>query len=181
MCGHTRARWRDFLYNNPHLNTLHREAVTAPAMTDTLHKDLRIRCDRRKTPTRALSRYTLHGRRRSSRRHGDQTQGYYVDRYETRWLAAAAGLMVLGGIDAAITLYLMEHGAIEVNPLMVMLLDRNADLFLGVKLAVTCLAALIMISHVRFNILKGLPGSRLLLIGLGLYAALVGYELHSLL
>lgn len=149
-------------------------------MTETLHQDLRIRNDRRKTPTRALSRYTLRGRRRHNRRHEDQPQGYYVDRYEPRWLAAAAGLMALGCIDAGITLYLLRHGALEANPLMAVLLGRNAAWFLGIKLAVTGAATLIMLSHIRFNILRGVPGGRLLLMGLALYAALVGYELHTL-
>ena len=88
--------------------------------------------------------------------------------------------MVLGCIDGWTTLYLLQHGAREANPLMEKLLSRNAGLFLSVKLAVTGAAALIMITHHRIDILQGLRASRLLLIGLVLYAALVGYQLLTL-
>ncbi len=149
-------------------------------MTDTLRENRRLHHDRRETPTRPLSRYSLHGRRRHNRRHDDQAPGYYVDRYPAAWIAATVSLMILGCIDGWVTLYLMRHGAREANPLMAILLNRSAGLFLAVKLAVTGAATLVMVSHYRINILRGLQGGRLLLIGLVLYAVLVGREFLAL-
>ncbi len=88
--------------------------------------------------------------------------------------------MVLGCVDGWTTLYLLQHGAREANPLMETLLNRNVGLFLSVKSAVTGAAALIMITHHRFDILRGLRAGRLLLIGLVLYAVLVAYQLLTL-
>ena len=122
----------------------------------------------------------LRGRRRHNRRLADQSHGYYVDRYEAGWIAAAVAIMVFGCIDGWTTLYLLQHGAREANPLMEMLLSRNPGLFVGVKMALTSVGVMIMICHCKFRILRGLPGSRLLLISLVLYAVLVGFELRLL-
>jgi hypothetical protein len=142
------------------------------------HSDIerRLNRDRRGTPTRPVSRYTLRGRRRGDRRGG----ACYVDRYDNAWLMAAVGLMVLGCMDGWNTLYLLHHGAREANPFMSALLGYNPAWFVGVKLLLTTAGTLVMISHSQFTVYRGVTGHRLLLISFMAYAVLVACELGAL-
>ena len=131
----------------------------------------RRRADRRQRPTRWLSRYWLRGRRRGGRRAGDGRHPY-VDRYAWSDVLLVAGIVVLCLADTLLTLEVVEHGAIEANPLMDFLLRRSTGLFGAVKLGVTVLGMLFLLLHIRVARVRAAT-----LLVLALYAGLMLWHL----
>jgi hypothetical protein len=127
--------------------------------------------DRRRRPTSWPSRYWLVGRRRGGRRAGEQ-QDVYVDRYGPWEWAAIAVLIGLSLADLLMTLDLLRHGGSEANPLMQWALDQGVPVFVGLKLGLTLLGALVLLVRVRF---RGIRTALAVL--LVLYVALIGYHL----
>ena len=131
----------------------------------------RRQTDRRRRPTPWLSRWTLVGRRRGGRREGEK-QGLYVDRYGPWEWTAVAALLVLCIADLLLTLDVLRKGGSEANPLMQWALDQGVPVFVGLKLGLTLLGALVLLVRVRFR------GIRVALaVLLALYVALIGYHL----
>jgi hypothetical protein len=127
--------------------------------------------DRRRQPTRALSRWSFTGRRRGGRRDGEQGN-VFVDRYGAWEWTAACALLVLCVADLLLTLDALNHGGSEANPLMGWALQQGVPVFVALKLGLTLLGALVLLLRVRFR------GMRLALAGLVVaYVALIGYHL----
>jgi hypothetical protein len=119
------------------------------------------------------------GRRRGPRRASD-VGGYYVDWYEPRLLAVAAGTFLLCCMDALLTLVLLSRGAIEINVLMAALLARGATTFVNVKLAMTAVALLYLVAHSSHRVLVSLRVRHLLYAVFGGYFLLFYYQLDML-
>lgn len=133
----------------------------------------------RRTPTLASVLFTsLRGRRRYARRRSDQL-GYYIDRYEPRFLYLALGILLLSGTDAILTLNLLQQGAVEVNVLMAWLITTDVQLFANTKMAVTGIGLILLVAHIRFR-LCWVKVSHILYLILSLYMLLIVYELALL-
>ena len=118
-------------------------------------------------------------RRRGPRRFSDH-RGYYVDWYEPRLLAVSLGILVLCCIDAWFTLTLLGDGAKEVNVLMDMLIQRDVNTFVHIKLGVTAVGLVYLVVHSSFR-LRGLVLVRhVLYLLLGSYVLLFIYQLSML-
>lgn len=107
--------------------------------------------DRRLHPTPMISRYTLRGRRTRIRRDTDFLRGRYVDRVTGRYLAVLVLLLVFVSIDAASTLFIIDRGGSEANPLMDNTLRLGAGWFLLVKLGPLPLAFALFSVHRYFG------------------------------
>jgi hypothetical protein len=107
--------------------------------------------DRRRPPTPLLSQYTLRGRRRRIRREADLQRGRYVDRSDGAHLALVLLLLTFISIDAASTLFILENGGTEVNPLMVRTIERGVGWFVLVKIGPLPLAFLLLSVHRYFR------------------------------
>ena len=107
--------------------------------------------DRRRRPTPMFSRFTLRGRRTRIRRDTDALQGRYIDRTTGRHLVLILALMVFITLDAMSTLYILDHGGNEVNPLMESALQRGVSWFLLVKLGPLPVAFLLLSIHRYFS------------------------------
>lgn len=143
-----------------------------------LEPERRAAPDRRTRPTRAISTYWFRGTRRRARREADIGSGYYVDHPGTTALVAVVALMALGILDGALTLQLMERGAIEANPVMAFFLSLGVSAFLGVKYGLTLPALGVLLIHKNFAL--GHPRLQVKWIIAALlssYGALVGYEM----
>ena len=79
--------------------------------------DKRILSDRRKKPTKGLSRYTFFGRRRTFRRKTDQERGGYTDRYSAGLFFLLILIIGLNILDSFFTMIILDHGGWEVIPL----------------------------------------------------------------
>ena len=120
-----------------------------------------------------ISRYLLGGRREAGRREGE-TDRIYVDR-PGPWVVA--GFFVLVGLsllDAAFTLWLLERGATEANPVMRAALHLGNPAFVVIKTVVTIVAVGFLCLH------KNWPLGRVcLVVALLGYSALTLYHLHA--
>lgn len=102
-----------------------------------------------------------------------------IDWHSSRVLALALAILALSTIDGVLTVILLEHGAVEVNPLMALFVPHSLHWFAAVKLGLTgiCLAVLVACSPMR---VRTVPGEFFLYVVLGCYAVLIGHQLEML-
>jgi len=128
--------------------------------------------DRRRRPTARFSRYSLAGgRRRGPRREGER-DGTFVDVYEGRVVAAVAWVAVMNVLDSFFTLYHLQSGGIELNPVAEALLGTGRVGFVSSKSVLISMALLVLCVHKNFRMARlGLWAS------IAMYTALAGYHL----
>ena len=148
---------------------------TRPDDRDPQPPGRRSLADRRLDPTPAVSRFTLRGRRAQIRRDLDLMRGRYVDRSSGRHLALILVLLILVTLDAGSTLYILEHGGRELNPLMDRALRRGVGWFLAFKLAPLPLAFLLLSIHRYFRWVRAALGILVVV-----YGTLALYHLYLL-
>ncbi len=78
----------------------------------------RIHADRREHSTCCLSRYTFSGRRKMLRREVDQKKGGYVDCYDLKLFFLLILISVLNTFDSVFTSIVLDHGGLELNPII---------------------------------------------------------------
>jgi hypothetical protein len=110
--------------------------------------------DRRRNPTPILSRYTLGGRRKSFRRREEQSRGGYVDRYGSGLLLLLVVLLSLNALDAVFTIFILDCGGREVNPLMGALITYCGERFWVWKFLLVAVAVLFLCLHSQFPRVK---------------------------
>lgn len=140
----------------------------------------RLGGDRRRTTLASLVyRGPRRNRRRGPRRVADRN-GYYVDWYEPRLLLVSLGLMLLSCADAALTLILLDLGAVEVNLLMARLIHLDVALFATVKVTLTAFGVVVLVAHFSFRLFRRVPVADLLTLFLAGYLVLLAHELAML-
>lgn len=152
------------------LPSLHRTRQTA---------DRRRGADRRAHPLRSLVFGHFNPRRRGPRRARDGSI-VSTDWYEPRWMLVVVMILLLSVADALLTLTLISHGALEENPVMAPLVRGSAGSFAAVKLGLTGIGVLLLITVARVRAFGRLPVGTLLYVVLTAYAVLVAYELRML-
>lgn len=135
--------------------------------------------DRRHRGTGPLACVSLSGRRAVGRRRADRTH-LYVDRYHPALRWVCIGLLVLSGVDAFLTLDLLERGGEEINPLMRLLLNLDVGVFFYTKLGLTALGLAVLLVHSHFKWLRLVSVSHVLWMLFAGYAVLIHYELYLL-
>jgi hypothetical protein len=118
----------------------------------------------------------LYNRRRRVRRDGD-LHCCYTDWYDSHLLYITLSILLLSGVDAVLTLNLLQLGSTELNPFMAMLIQYDIHLFVGAKLAMTGVGLILLVMHANFKLLRVLPIRHLLSFSLLTYLCLTGYEL----
>jgi hypothetical protein len=101
--------------------------------------------DRRSGNLPDFSRYWLTGKRAAPRRREDREKDHRLDRYSRNKVAIILSIILLSIIDAVLTLYLIERGATEMNPIMDYYLGHGPLVFFGVKYFLTCASLLIVL------------------------------------
>jgi len=101
------------------------------------HPEKRFDKDRRTQKIPPLKYLLFGGRRKGNRREIDSQKIILVDKYHPKYLVIILGIIVLSLSDAFFTIYLLEHGAQELNPLMDHLLSISPLVFLFGKLMLT--------------------------------------------
>jgi hypothetical protein len=104
--------------------------------------------DRRKHKIPEIKSLFIHKRRKKIRRQDDQNNICYFDQYSSTLLGAIIIFLLLNIIDGLFTLFLLDHGATEINPIMAYFLNFGPLTFMSVKY---CLAAYSVIILVIFN------------------------------
>jgi len=113
---------------------------------------------------------------RRQRRREDCTSHYPTDWYDTKLFIIALALLLLSITDAAMTMTLINNGAVEVNPFMNFLLKQSTDTFIYTKLILTSVCIIILVAHYHSRIFSTIRVGRLLFFALSVYVALVTYE-----
>ena len=125
-------------------------------------------------------RWGFRGRRKSIRRSVDKTRTM-LDWYHPSLLFVIVTTYVLSGIDAVLTLTLLELGvATEANPVMHLLLAENVRLFAGVKALVTGVGLVCLAAYSNQCLFTHLRVDRLIYALFAIYSLLVIYEIRLL-
>jgi hypothetical protein len=132
--------------------------------------------DRRSQTVRALVAGGWHARRRNPRR-SEVVRPGAIDWHAPQWFAAALLVLLLSMADTFLTLVLVQHGAIEVNPIMAPLVIGGGRSFAFLKLALTATAVTILVTLTRVPTFGRLLAGPILVGTAFLYALLISYEL----
>ena len=108
----------------------------------------RCRLDRRIAIVSIFCRHWLTGSRKAVRREPDRQKSYQIDTYGPKTLSAILIIITLSILDALFSLFLISHGATEINPIMAYFLDMGPSVFIAVKYVMTAVC-LILILAVR--------------------------------
>lgn len=91
-------------------------------------------------------RFLLYGGRRiTGRRFEDRQRILYLDRYRPLHFVVIMFILFLSIMDAWLTLFLINHGAIELNPIMAFYLAFGPYTFMFVKYGLTCAGVIILL------------------------------------
>ncbi len=131
--------------------------------------------DRRESPTKPLGKYIFKGKRKKARRLNED-QNYYVDRYESRYLALVLSILLLCVLDAYFTLKIIHFGGEELNPLMIKYIERNPEWCLVLKYLVTVVSLVILLIHKNFLFFGKVKAGAVIYLIFFLYFILVFYE-----
>ena len=118
-------------------------------------------------------------RRRAVRRLGDESL-QVVDWHDAHLLAVAIGILLLCCADAFLTLNLLVLGAQESNPFMARLIYGDVTVFASVKMGLTGIGVLVLVLLSRYRMFGRFRVVTTLYLALGVYCALVLYELTLL-
>lgn len=99
--------------------------------------DRRSDSDRRRKGIPALKPLLTYRRRRNLRRASDRRGLALLDYYHPSLLIPIILILVLSVVDALLTLFLMDNGAVELNPVMAFFIELGSLPFLMAKYTLT--------------------------------------------
>jgi hypothetical protein len=101
-----------------------------------------------------------------------------MDEYPENLLVLVSAVLVLSATDALLTLYLLNHGAHEVNPVMAYFLEKGPMIFMLVKYMLTAIGVtiVVIISDVFIPWLRIFTRD-LLKVFVGMFAAVIAWQL----
>ncbi len=122
----------------------------------------------------------VRSRRRTYRR-GDETEVLFTDWHHPWLFFLAVGTMIVSGLDAFLTLQLIDRGMVEINPVMSAIIGQGTRAFAISKMLITGtgILALVFLSKARF--LNRIRVGAFLTMFFSFYACLVCYEFVFLL
>lgn len=135
--------------------------------------------DRRRHSLKAYWHGARHPRRQAGRRAADLHYPI-IDWHSPRVFALALTILLLCVSDGVLTVFLISHGAVEVNPFMALFVPHALGWFAAVKLGLTSIGAIVLVACSRMRLFRAIPGELVLLAICLMYAALVSYELRLL-
>lgn len=141
--------------------------------------DNRAESDRRDFSWRTVFYGFFRSRRRDGRRTSEM-EPMFVDWHHPWLFFMATGIMFMSGLDAFFTLQLLERGAVEINPVMAMMIGKGTLPFAVSKMLMTgvCVLALVFLARSRF--LNRVRTGVILTVFFSFYAALICYEFVAL-
>jgi hypothetical protein len=153
---------------------------TSNAMPDRQQPERRQAQDRRSATWMALWHGSFLRRRRGVRREATAAVSS-IDWHHPQWLAVGLLILIFSCADALLTLQLLSLGAYEANPFMAGLVHGSGHAFALVKVGLTALGVVLLTLLASARVFaRRVPVGALLYAVLGLYAALIIYELWLL-
>ena len=119
------------------------------------------------------------GRRRRLRRRSDCSKLFLFDYYSPSLFYIFSLILMLSVVDALLTLWLVDKGATEINPLMAYYLTHGPEVFMTVKYMLTAAAVFItVVFHYAFvTVVYRFSLKRVLEVMAGCFALVVGWEI----
>lgn len=148
---------------------------TAMSVEDPFARERRQH-DRRRRPTWASRYFWFGGRRRGARRASDRDGGY-TDVYGAGVTTIVILVTSACALDALLTSYLLNHGAVEANPVMAAMLAVGIVEFVVVKLALTGACLILLAIHHRYRIYRMFRVHHVMAVLATGYVVLLVYEL----
>jgi hypothetical protein len=150
----------------------------AEHMKDTFHSDRRSGKDRRNRDVPEIKSLFIYGRRKIIRRKDDKYKIFYFDQYSSGIFAAIVLILFLSIIDALLTLFLIDCGASEINPIMAYFLNFGPFTFMGVKYFLTCYSVVVLLIFNNIFLRKIKIYTRSLFsYAVGVFLIVIGWEL----
>ena len=146
------------------------------AIEDLAQSERRMNIDRRYPTLKGFLIGCIRCQRRHQRR-ADCNAHFPTDWYDTKLFIMALALLLLSITDAAMTMTLLNNGAVEVNPFMNFLLSQSTHTFVYTKLALTSICIIILVAHYHSKLFNRFRVDILLTFALSVYSTLVIYEL----
>ena len=107
--------------------------------------DRRSGTDRRRRGFPSLRDLLTYRQRRNLRRRDDRSKVVLFDHYSAPIVCTVIVILLLSIADALMTLFLLSHGAVEVNPLMAYFLEIGTVAFMLVKYGLTAISVMIVL------------------------------------
>lgn len=144
----------------------------------TLQFNRRSGNDRRSNKVPGIKSLFIYRRRQATRREDDKYKISYFDLYGSGIFAAIVLILFLTIVDALLTLFLIDFGASEINPIMAYFLNFGPFTFMGVKYFLTCFSVIILLifNNVFLKTLKIFTRSLFSYV-IGLFMIVIGWEL----
>jgi hypothetical protein len=144
-----------------------------------MDSDRRSGTDRRKQARFDIRMLAGDGNRRVVRREEDKGRIFFVDQYSPVLFVTIVAILFLCVVDALLTLYLLNHGANEINPIMAYTLNAGPYAFFAAKYAMTIMATIGLFIFRGVVIQKTNVSTHSLLYLLAwIYVAVVAWELY---
>ncbi|MEJ2642652.1 MAG: DUF5658 family protein [Desulfosarcinaceae bacterium] len=105
----------------------------------------RLGTDRRQRFLPPLRYLLYQGRRRRIRRQEDHHRVVLLDHYSSTLFATIVLILTFSLTDAFLTLWLVDRGATELNPVMAYLLNHGPAAFIGAKYLLTSFSVIILV------------------------------------
>jgi len=142
--------------------------------------DKRASMDRRDFSWRTVLFGFLRSRRHRTRR-SDEGEVLFLDWHHPWLFVMAVGTMLLSCVDAFMTLELLSHGMVEINPVMAAILQYGTGSFAATKMAMTGIGILTLVFLAKRRFLNRMRTGLFLTLFFSLYSCLVCYEFVYLL
>jgi hypothetical protein len=135
--------------------------------------------DRRKKRLSDLLAPFTHRRRARVRRLSDRRTIVQLDLYSKPVLPAIVLVCVLSMVDAYMTLFLIGHGAVEMNPVMDYFLRQGLLTFVLVKYMLTAMSVILVVAlHYVYIPFMRIFVSDLIMVFAGVFAAVVSWQIY---
>jgi hypothetical protein len=119
------------------------------------------------------------GNRRTIRREDDKIRLFFVDQYSPILFVTIVVVLFLCVIDALLTLFLIDHGAYEINPIMKYYLNVGPYVFFTLKYALTFVGIIFLLIFRNIVFRKIKLGVRPFLYFIAsIYMVVIVWEIH---
>ena len=140
---------------------------------------IRAIADRRQFTWRTVFYGFMRSRRRDHRR-DDDGEAIFIDWHHPWLFIMSVGTMILSGMDAFLTLQLIERGMIEANPFMAKAMEYGTSVFAASKMALTAAGILTLVFLAKAHVFNRFRTGLFMTLFFSSYLCLICYELVNL-
>lgn len=135
--------------------------------------------DRRKESRINIRSLIFGGRRKNIRRREDKQKFFFVDQYNAFYFSAIVIILVLSAADALLTLFLINNGAIELNPIMAFYIQVGPYWFFATKYALTSVGVftLLIFRYIYIKPFK-IPTGSMLYFFVAVFITIVSWQFY---